>query len=147
MEAEVLYSFDSNEEDELNVEKGMRVIVLDQRDSDWWLCQLIPTGKRGKGEREREKERGEKEKKTQGMLPANYLRIIQEDRKISNMSPVKREEEEEETEPSPLRNMRDSTITSDNLPIGWKMFVEKESGDIYYHNEETGSGLLLHFTL
>lgn len=24
------------------------------------------------------------------------------------------------------------------LPPGWEMFVDDESGDIYFHNEETG---------
>jgi len=53
MEAEVLYSFFSNEEDELNVKEGIHVIVIDQSDSDWWMCQKA-TGERG-------------------LLPSNYL--------------------------------------------------------------------------
>lgn len=70
-----------------------------------------------------------------GMLPSNYLKILDEKENKYELESV----HEQYSSPKPY------SISQEELPPGWKMFVEKESGDIYYYNESTGSFLRLPF--
>ncbi|KAJ2711703.1 cytoskeletal protein binding protein, partial [Coemansia spiralis] len=55
--AVVLYSFSSNDAEELDVDEGARVLVLDRSDVEWWKVQLAPPHGRT------------------GLVPASYLEL------------------------------------------------------------------------
>lgn len=110
-QAKVLYSYLQNEEDELSVNLGDIVTILDMSDNDWWQCEC----------------NGEI-----GLLPSNYLQIISEGSHIGE------KEAEHDNIPHEISSPKPYPISQSDLPPGWKMFVDKESGDIYYHNEDTG---------
>jgi hypothetical protein len=118
-QAKVLYAYTPREDDELNVETGMIVSIL-QMEDDWWQCECD----------------GEI-----GMLPSNYLKILDRE------TPVDDEEINQSTS-SPERTPQNHSpypMSRSKLPDNWKMFVDNESGDIYYHNELTGRSSFLLF--
>lgn len=44
----VLYDFSAESQDELTVKQGQSVYILnDKKSKDWWMCELVSTGKRG----------------------------------------------------------------------------------------------------
>lgn len=44
----VLYDFSAESQDELTVKQGQSVYILnDKKSRDWWMCELVSTGKRG----------------------------------------------------------------------------------------------------
>ncbi|TIC04805.1 hypothetical protein E3Q08_02611 [Wallemia mellicola] len=56
-----LYDFKAESDDELTVKEGDQLVVIDRISSiDWWTCKLPNTG-------------------LEGVIPASYLRVIQED--------------------------------------------------------------------
>jgi hypothetical protein len=112
VEAKVLYAYQANEDDELTVENGVFVNLIDMTDPDWWQCEYDGDI---------------------GMLPSNYLRVLGENRQEQEISQDEGEKDLGSPKPYP--------ISESDLPRGWKMFVEKESGDIYYFNENTGLSL------
>jgi hypothetical protein len=111
-QAKVLYRYIAREDDELNVEADLIVSILKMDEDDWWQCECD----------------GEI-----GMLPANYLQVLDQDSLLENQEisrPLSPKQSPQKQSPYPM--------SQSNLPQDWKMFVDEESGDIYYHNELTG---------
>ena len=42
-----LYSYEAKDEDELGIDRGEELVVLDDRDPDWWLAKRVSAGATG----------------------------------------------------------------------------------------------------
>jgi hypothetical protein len=113
-QAKVLYFYQANEEDELTVQSGAIVNIINMDEQGWWQCEYDGDI---------------------GMLPSNYLRVLGDEDSLENRQ---QREPSDGGNDNELGSPKPYPISESDLPRGWKMFVDKESGDIYYFNEKTG---------
>ncbi|KAJ2761973.1 cytoskeletal protein binding protein, partial [Coemansia nantahalensis] len=92
--AVVLYSFSGDDAEELTVDEGARVLVLDKADTEWWKVQLAPPHGRV------------------GLVPASYLEL-----QAAGLGDgdSRRSVASESTPPLPTR--ADTIHDSDNVPL------------------------------
>ena len=56
---EALYEFKAGDENELDMKKGDRIIIVDETDQNWWMGRNPTTGK-------------------EGLIPKPYIKVIKQ---------------------------------------------------------------------
>lgn len=92
--ATALYDYVAAEADELSIKDGETLDVMEMYDDDWWMVR------RWNG--------------SQGLVPANYLRVIAE-----NDNDISEEQKEK-------------------VPEGWSSAMDPKTGDEYFFCNATG---------